>query len=161
MRTYRVNIGGKIYLVEIEPSVVMPIHVRVNGEPFEVEVEWQGDSPRDTVSPAILPRRREELPVSARVATPVRPVMPGPGQPPVAVASEEQGANAILAPMPGTILDVLVKAGDTVRQGQEVCLLEAMKMKNSIKTPRDARVVEIGVASGQTVAFGDVLVRLE
>ena len=161
MRTYRVNIGGKIYLVEIEPSVVMPIHVRVNGEPFEVEVEWQGDSPRDTVSPAILPRRREELPAPAMVAAPAKPAVPTPGLAPSAMASEEQEARAVLAPMPGTILAVPVKAGDRVVRGQEVCVLEAMKMRNSIKSPRDARIAEIKVAPGQTVAFGDVLVRLE
>jgi biotin carboxyl carrier protein len=160
MRTYRVNIGGKIYVVEIEPSVVMPIHVRVNGEPFAVEVEWQGDSPRDTVSPAIRPRRREELAVSPQIVAPTKPTVPSPGHA-TSVATEGEEARAILAPMPGTILEVLVRAGDEVRRGQEVCVLDAMKMRNSIKAPRQARIAEVKVAPGQTVAFGDTLMRLE
>jgi len=48
-----------------------------------------------------------------------------------------------------------------VRRGQEVCVLEAMKMRNSIKAPRQARIAEVKVAPGQTVAFGDILMRLE
>jgi biotin carboxyl carrier protein len=59
--------------------------------------------------------------------------------------------------MPGTILDIRVQPGDEVAFQQELCSLEAMKMKNSIRSPRAGRIAEVRVAEGQTVAYGDVL----
>lgn len=62
--------------------------------------------------------------------------------------------------MPGTILSVEVKVGQTVETGQVVAVLEAMKMKNPIRAGFEGTVSEIEAAPGQTVAYGDVLVRL-
>jgi biotin carboxyl carrier protein len=61
--------------------------------------------------------------------------------------------------MPGVILAVSVKAGDTVTRGQEVAVLEAMKMQNSVKSPRDGTIAEVCVAPGQAVGHGDAIVR--
>ena len=63
--------------------------------------------------------------------------------------------------MPGTILSINVKPGDKVEYSQLLMVLEAMKMKNSLKSPQEAVVKEILVQPGQTVGFGDVLVRFE
>jgi biotin carboxyl carrier protein len=62
--------------------------------------------------------------------------------------------------MPGVILEVLVTAGDQVRHGDPVLVLEAMKMRNTIRSPRDGLVIEIAVTAGQPVGPGDLLVRL-
>jgi biotin carboxyl carrier protein len=61
--------------------------------------------------------------------------------------------------MPGVIQAVEVKAGDEVKRGQTVVVLDAMKMKNAIKSPRDGVIAEVSVEIGQSVSYGDVLVK--
>ncbi len=63
--------------------------------------------------------------------------------------------------MPGTILDIAVKVGETVKYGQQLCALEAMKMKNAIRTPKDGVIASVNVNEGQTVAYGTLLFTLE
>ena len=62
------------------------------------------------------------------------------------------------APIPGTIVAVLVKAGESVKTGQELCTLEAMKMKNAIRANRDGTVANVLVANGDSVKYGQPLV---
>jgi biotin carboxyl carrier protein len=69
-------------------------------------------------------------------------------------------AADIVAPMPGTILSVAVTVGQQIETGQVVCVLEAMKMKNPIRATHAGAVTEITVQAGQTVAHGELLVRL-
>ena len=64
-------------------------------------------------------------------------------------------------PMQGTILKILVTAGQTVKAGEAVVVLEAMKMENNINAPADGTVAEIKVATGDTVGSGDTLLVLE
>lgn len=66
----------------------------------------------------------------------------------------------IKAPMPGTIINVLVQLGDTIKAGQVLCILEAMKMENEIVAPEDGTVKEVMVSKGATVEAGASLVRL-
>ncbi len=68
------------------------------------------------------------------------------------------GANAVKAPMPGNILKVAVKAGDSVKKGALLCVLEAMKMENEILAPADGTIDTVAVAPGSTVATDAVLV---
>jgi acetyl-CoA/propionyl-CoA carboxylase biotin carboxyl carrier protein len=63
--------------------------------------------------------------------------------------------------MQGTIVKVLVKVGDTVDEGQTVCVLEAMKMENNITADKDGTVSEVRVEAGQSVGSGDVVVVIE
>ncbi|MGZ5429003.1 MAG: acetyl-CoA carboxylase biotin carboxyl carrier protein subunit [Thermoanaerobaculia bacterium] len=67
----------------------------------------------------------------------------------------------VAAAMPGRVLRVLVSAGDRVAQGQPVLVLEAMKMENEVRSPRDGVVASVEAAAGQAVSAGDVLVRFE
>lgn len=69
--------------------------------------------------------------------------------------------NDIKAPMPGLILDVPVKAGDVVKEGDYVLVLEAMKMENALTAPRDGVVKAITVAKGDTVDKGQLLIEME
>ena len=68
--------------------------------------------------------------------------------------------DPVKAPMPGNILDVKVKVGDTVKNGQAVCILEAMKMENEIPATKDGKVTSVLVQKGATVQVGDVLVTI-
>jgi len=76
------------------------------------------------------------------------PIPPGPAGPQV---------KLVKAPMPGNILDIGVKPGDKVEFRQTLCSLEAMKMKNAIRSPRDGVIGSVEVVEGQAVSHGDVL----
>ena len=79
-----------------------------------------------------------------------------PAQAPAAPKAVGAG-ETISVPMPGTILSVKVKAGDTVKKGQVLAILEAMKMENEIMAPADGTVTSVSVAEGAAVKTGDVL----
>ncbi|WFD11645.1 acetyl-CoA carboxylase biotin carboxyl carrier protein subunit [Tepidibacter hydrothermalis] len=67
------------------------------------------------------------------------------------------GNESIKAPMPGKIVSLQVKEGETVKKGQVVCTLEAMKMENEIVSPKDGEVSSISIAQGQNVSAEDIL----
>ena len=71
------------------------------------------------------------------------------------------GAGAVKAPLPGVIIDVTVKVGDTIKNGDTVVILEAMKMENNIHTDRDGVVKSIEVSKGDSVLEGAVLLTIE
>lgn len=73
------------------------------------------------------------------------------------VKKSESGVLKITAPMPGKIVRVLVKPGDTVEEGQGLLIMEAMKMENELKAPRKVQVTEIRVQTGQSVESGALL----
>ena len=119
--------------------------ITVNGNQYEVSVEEvNGGAP---AAPA-----RAAAPAAPKAA-PAKPAAP-------AAPKGPQGAVKISSPMPGTILDIKVSAGDTVSEGQIVCILEAMKMENEIVAPKAGTVASINVTKGASVNTGDVLVTL-
>ena len=119
--------------------------ITVNGVTYEVDVEEVGGAP--VARPAAAP-------VAAPVAAPAAAAPAAPAAAPVAAG------ESVKAPMPGTILDIKVKAGDSVKKGDVLCILEAMKMENEIMAPADAKVVQVVAAKGASVNSGDVLVVL-
>ncbi len=74
-----------------------------------------------------------------------------------APAAQSQGSNKVTAPMPGTILSVKVSAGQAVKKGDTICVLEAMKMENDIPAPADGTIASVNVQNGSSVAVGDVI----
>ncbi|MDX9895900.1 MAG: biotin/lipoyl-containing protein [Desulfofustis sp.] len=121
--------------------------VVVNGSEFEVAIEELGG--------ATLPGRPAVALVSPAVATAPAPVPLRPAAQPATGA-----AGAVVAQMPGTILEVMVAPGDRVSRGQTLLLLEAMKMANEVVAPGDGVVAEVRVAKGASVNGGEVLVVL-
>lgn len=75
-------------------------------------------------------------------------------------AATAEGGQKIEAPMPGTIVNVAVIAGDIIKKGQLLLILEAMKMENEIVSPVDGKVHSIGVSKGDSVSSGDFLVQI-
>ena len=121
-------------------------NVTVNGVAYDVEIEEVGAG---VSAPAAAP-----APVAAAPAAPAAPKAAAPA------AAGKAGSVAIKAPMPGTILKMNVKVGDSVKSGDVVCVLEAMKMENDICAPQDGVVSSIEVAQGASVATDAVLVTL-
>ncbi len=117
--------------------------VTLNGKNYEVEV---------TESDAVLLNVSDAVPV-APVAAPVA----APAAAPVAAAPSAGGTN-VPSPMPGTILSVNVAAGQAVKTGEVLLVLEAMKMENDIVAPCDGTVKQVLVSKGSTVNTDDVLV---
>ena len=111
--------------------------VKVNDVVYEVEVEdISGQAPAQSAAPAAAP-----APQAAPAATPAAPA----------------GGTPVEAPMPGNILKVNVKQGDTVKTGDVLMILEAMKMENEIMAPADGTVTSVAVAAGNTVETGALL----
>lgn len=129
--------------------------IKVNGNQYEVEVEEvRGDG--SVVQTAV--ETRAAAPVAAPAAPAAAPA-PKPAEPKKDV-SVPSGAVKISAPMPGTILGVNVNPGDSVKKGQVLLILEAMKMENEIVAPGDGKVASVNVTKGTSVNAGDVLVSL-
>lgn len=120
--------------------------VTINGKRYEADVASAGFAPAARPAFAAAP-----APAPAPVATPAP--APAPAAAPVAA-----GAGDVTAPMPGNVLDVLVKVGDTVSAGQTVVILEAMKMENEIVAEVAGTVTAVSCKNGDVVDTGAVLV---
>ena len=130
--------------------------ITVNGNTYEVEVEEIGGAPVYAAAPVAAPVAAP-APVAA---APAAPKAAPAAAPKAAAPAGAAGANKVNAPMPGTILDVKVAVGQSVKNGQVLCILEAMKMENEIAAPCDGVVASINVTKGATVNTGDLLLSL-
>lgn len=124
--------------------------VTVNGTPYVVEIEELGAATVPTYSPVPAAPAPAPAPVAA---APVAAPAPAPAVP-------AGGESGVTSPMPGTILAVNVKAGDKVKAGDVLLILEAMKMENEIVAPQDGVVSRVAVTKGASVNTGDLLIAL-
>ena len=115
--------------------------VTVNGVAYNVTVEEGTGAAVST--PAAAPAAAAPAPAAA----PAAPAAP----------AGAAGSVTVTAPMPGNILDVKVKAGDSVKAGDTLLVLEAMKMENEISAPQDGTVASVNVRKGDVVNSGDLL----
>ena len=149
MNKYQYKVQGVDYDVEIEEVEGNVAKVVVNGVRFDVELK-QPINPTST-----LKKVRVEAPKT--VARPsVAPAAAPAAEKPVAAGS----GQAIKAPLPGTIIDLKVNVGDTVKQGDVVLVLEAMKMQNNIESEYSCTVTSITVKAGESVMEGSVLLTI-
>lgn len=145
MKTYRFKINGNEYNVAINSVEGTNASVTVNGTDYQVELE---NAPAAPVQAA---------PAAAPAAAPVHAAPAAPAAPkPVASGA----GKAVTSPLPGVIIAVKVNVGDTVKAGQEVAVLEAMKMENSIEAEHDGTVTAIHVAKGDSVLEGAAVVTI-
>ena len=138
MKEYNYKIKGAPYNVKINSVEENIAKVEVNGIEFEVELE----------KPVAAPK-----PVVRAVAAPVKTIEPP-------KEAQEAGVLAVRAPLPGTINDILVTVGQTVKAGDTLVVLEAMKMENNIDAERGGKILEIKVNKGSTVMEGSILVTI-
>ena len=131
--------------------MIKKFNVKVNGNSYEVEVEEIKDGVQP-VAPAV------QRPAAAPAPAPAAPTAaPAPKAAPVAVS----GAGTVAAPMPGTVLDIMVKEGDVVKSGQVCVILEAMKMENNIASEYNGTVKRIFVKEGSFVKAESVIMEIE
>ena len=121
-------------------------NITVNGNTYEVLVE-EADA---SATPVTYSAPTAPAPTAAPKAASAAPKAP----------ASAGGAVKVTAPMPGTILAVKVTAGQTVKKGDVICVLEAMKMENDIPAPQDGVIASINVQKGASVTAGDVLASL-
>lgn len=147
MKEYKYKINGNIYNVavgDVDDNNIA--QVEVNGVPYKVELEGTKTAPVKVAAPkpSAAPRTSSGEKVIAKPAA----------------AGAGAGAK-VVAPLPGVVLSVQVKVGDTVKAADTVVLLEAMKMENAIHAGRDGKVASIAVAAGDSVLEGAVLLTIE
>ena len=138
-RQVRVKVKGKWHTVEVEDSHRQPFQVIVDGETLEVEVRPGPGTSASTV---------EQPATSAAVG-------------PVGLSAITQGDRRIIrSPMPGRIVSVSVKVWDEVTPISELCVLETMKMEQSIRLSQQGIIRAVFIEPGQTVAAGEPLIQL-
>jgi biotin carboxyl carrier protein len=139
---YTVRIAQKTYEVEIEDIHARPVIAHVDGREFEINPEN-----------GIKPEARAERGTQKEVQEIKSFELPKPQ------SSPSLNVNELTAPLPGTVIEVFVKAGDQIEAGQVILVIEAMKMKNSIRSVRAGKIMEVLVSANQTVAHKQILVR--
>ena len=138
MKKYRLTIDHETYDVTVGDLHQSPLEVTVNGETILV-------TPEAAAASAAIPAARQEAsPASAPAAAPA--------------ATARADASAVTAPIPGVVKDIAVKAGDSVATGEELLVLEAMKMNNIIRSPRDGVIAAVHVHIGEQVQHQSLLV---
>jgi glutaconyl-CoA/methylmalonyl-CoA decarboxylase subunit gamma len=140
----KVVIDGQTYEVSIEDIHTRPVIAQVDGERYEV---WPEDEKSDEQPPTSVPQIIVPEPVQTNS--------------PLGGVAQAESVKEVKAPLPGVIVAILVNVGDVVTRSHELCTLEAMKMKNAIKSSRDGRIASIGITVGDQVSHGQVLMTFE
>ena len=137
MKQYKYKINGNLYNVTVNDVEDNIANVEVNGTSYKVELDKPVKAaPKPVTRPAAAPKTETGAPVVTKQPT----------------ASKKDGVKS---PLPG------VKEGDTVKRGQTIIILEAMKMENNINANKDGKVAEIKVNKGDSVLEGTDLVIIE
>lgn len=141
-----ISVDGRSFDVEIDNLAARPILATVDGQTFEV---WPEEA---VAAPAPLVPRTGGRPEAE--PPPPRPTRRMSGQEAAALPGTRK---AIYAPIPGVIDSVAAQGGDVVVVGQEMCVLEAMKMKNIVRAPRAGTISAVHISAGQHVKHNDLL----
>lgn len=146
MKEFSYKINGAPYRVVVTKSDSELVELEVNGTPYTVEITPKTKKPKTVV-------QRQSTSTGASSLSTSTPLVTKPSAP--------AGKNTIQSPLPGIILDIRCKVGDTVKKGQTLMILEAMKMENNILSSGNGKVTEILVQKGDSVLEGANLVVIE
>jgi len=139
MKNFKFTISGNTYEVEIKDFEKNTAIIEVNGTLYTVELHREV---KKTKTPTLV---RAEVPPSKREK----------------IEKKEKGSSdPVTAPLPGNIIEILVKPGDLVKKGQILLVMEAMKMENKIQSEKDGVVESVKVIPGSNVLQGDILIEL-
>ncbi len=154
MRKYEVTINNKLYAVLVKKYSTTDAELEINGKPYLVKL----DAPITSVAPPVS-ASLVGVPSPAPVQAPVAQPTPVAATPPPTTGSS--GGTVVTAPIPGSILEITVKVGDAVTDGQTVIKMEAMKMENDINATAGGTVKAISVNVGEAVNQGQELIIIE
>ena len=137
---YTVKIDNQTYIVEIGDLHTRPIIATINDEQFEV---WpESENGRSSVS-------------APQNGTNLTPLL---AEPDVTAAKPDERSKVVRAPIPGTITEVLVQVGQSVTVKQPLCVLDAMKMSNTIYAARAGVIANVAISIGQHVKHSDIMI---
>lgn len=145
MKLYKFNINGTSYETKVVKFEDNQAVVEVNGTKYTVAMEtevFQSKTPK-IVQGISVPSTDAE-PSTAKTASP----------------SGAKGTGTIKSPLPGVVIDLLVKVGDSVRIGQKLLVLEAMKMENNIEADKEGVIKSVKIQKGDSVMEGDILIEI-
>ena len=152
MSKYQYKVQGVDYEVEIEEVEGNIAKVNVNGIPFEVELQ----KPINAAKHPQLSKPKVEAPKPVAAAPVAAATAAAPAQP----AAPAGAGNPVKAPLPGTVTEIKVQAGQQVNVGDVILVLEAMKMQNNIESEYSGTVTSITVKAGESVMEGSVLLTI-
>ena len=143
MKKFKFTINGNEYAADVVSIEDNTAEVAINGVSYTVEIDQKVQTvktPKLVRTPAIP--STDSHPSVSKTSSPSGP----------------KGTGSIKSPLPGVILDIYVREGDTVKIGQKLIMLEAMKMENNINADKEGRVASIKVSKGDSVMEGDILI---
>ena len=148
MKEFKYKINGSPYRVVVNKFDNEIVELEVNGTPFSVEIEPKKKKPRSIVQ---RHQTTDSDPIATKKSTSTLVTKP----------SSSTGKRTVESPLPGVILDIRCKVGDSVKKGDTVMILEAMKMENNILADASGKITEILVQKGDSVLEGADLVVIE
>ena len=166
MRRYTLTISNREVVVDVQEIDADNFEVVVGDDTYQVSLTGDESLNGAVITPGLAPNAAPAAAPARKAAAP-RPAAAAPAAAPAAAAAPARkpagggGKGTQTAPMPGVILEVNVKAGDTVERGQQVAILDAMKMHNVIGAPRAGTIAEVFVEAGQSVDHGAAIVRFK
>ncbi len=160
MREYVMAVGDREYRAGIKELNAEYALVQIDDQEYKVVLKHlgSGQSVFTGLARGTAPQVAVMTPsaVPAKGAPDVPPVM----APPPQAGTTQEGSSTIPAPLPGLILEVMVREGDTVKAGQSLLVMEAMKMENQIQAPFDGTVKKVFVQKGANISEGDKLIEI-
>ncbi|MDR1116105.1 MAG: acetyl-CoA carboxylase biotin carboxyl carrier protein subunit [Tannerella sp.] len=136
MKQFKYTINGNIYNVTVNKVEDTIAEVEVNGTPYKVLMD--------------KPAKKQVITIKRPVQAHTTPVVSRP--------ASNSGSSAVKSPLPGVILSIDCNVGDSIKKGQKLLVLEAMKMENTIPSDRDGVIAEIKVNKGDSILEGAELV---
>ncbi len=157
MREYVMSVGGKEFHAGIKELTADYALVLVDGQEYRVLLKQLGSGQSVFSS---LARSAPQPPPAAAGAAPARESAPVVTPPLPGAGGSQEGSGTVTAPLPGLVLDLFVKEGDPVKAGQNLLVMEAMKMENQVQAPFDGTVKKVFVQKGANITEGDKLIEI-
>jgi biotin carboxyl carrier protein len=163
MRRYTLDISDREFVIDVQELSADQFEVVVGDESYQVTLSSDENLAEAVITPGLQANADGTPRVSAasKVARVRKEPSPAAAAPAARKPAGPAGKGALTAPMPGVILEVNVKAGDTVERGQQIAILDAMKMHNVIGAPRAGTIAEVFVEAGQNVDHGAPIVKFK
>jgi len=164
MSTLAVVIQGKTFMIEVDLAALStpPVRVKVDGEWVEVNLPDLG-LPMENMEWVVV----DDRPYEVILDRDLRWIRTHEGIYSIEVRDQSQNGlrrrksdGRVKAPIPGQIMQVMVRAGERVEAGQPLLILEAMKMENEIRSPLSGKVLSVNIRVGQTVSLGETLIEI-